>query len=166
MKLSLDDIFNSDEFGLLDMKPKNSVVKTEEDRLLDSFQEINSFFDKNNREPSTSSMSEYGLMSRLKSIRANEKHKVILKPFDKHNLLGEVEMPEISVDDIMNDDEFGLLDIDTDLSIHTFKHTPKQEERAKTDFLAQRKPMSEKEFSKNEQMFQQDHRELRKGKRK
>lgn len=166
MKLSLDDIFNSDEFGLLDIKPKTSAVKTEEDRLLDSFQEINSFYEKNNREPSTSSMSEYGLMSRLKSIRANEKHKVTLKPFDKHNLLGEVEMPEISVDDILNDDEFGLLDIDTDLSIHNFKHTPKQEERAKTDFLAQRKPLSEKEFSKYEPMFKQVHRELREGKRK
>ncbi|UOE40326.1 GIY-YIG nuclease family protein [Chryseobacterium suipulveris] len=166
MKLSLDDIFNSDEFGLLDIKPKASAVKTEEDRLLDSFQEINSFFEKNNREPSTNSMSEYGLKSRLKSIRTNEKHKITLKPFDKHNLLGEVKMPEISVVDILNDDEFGLLDTDADLSIHTFKHTPKQEERAKTDFLAQRKPMSEKEFAKYEKMFQQVHRELREGKRK
>lgn len=166
MAKTFDDIFSEDEFGLLDVKPKNSFVKTEEDRLIDSFNEINDFVDKNKREPSNSTMSEYGLMSRLKAIRDNEKHKVILKPFDIHNLLGKVELPEISLDDIINQDELGLLDDDTDLSIHVFKHTPKLEDRAKTDFVAQRKPMSEKEFSKYEKMFQQVHRELKEGKRK
>lgn len=166
MAKTLDDIFNDDDFGLLDVKPKVSAVKTEEDRLIDSFQEINAFFDKNKREPSTASMSEYGLMSRLKSIRANEKHKVILKPFDVHNLLGHVELPKVSLDDILDEDEFGLLDNDADLSIHTFKHTPIQDDRAKTDFVAQRKPMSEKEFAKYELMFKQVHKELKEGKRK
>ncbi|MDO5654633.1 MAG: GIY-YIG nuclease family protein [Flavobacteriaceae bacterium] len=166
MKLTLDDIFNDDDFGLLDVKPKTSNIKTDEDRLIDSFQEINNFYEKNKREPSPTSMSEYGLLSRLRSIRTNEKHKVILKPFDKYDLLGYVEIPKPTLSEIIEDDDFGLLEDDSDLSIHTFKHTPKQEERAKTDFVAQREPMSEKDFRKYEEMFQQVHRDLKEGKRK
>lgn len=166
MAKNLDDIFDDDEFGLLDVKPKTSIVKSDEDRLIDSFQEINAFYEKNNREPSSTSMSEYGLLSRLKSLRENEKHKIICKPFDKYNLLGHVEIPKPSLDEIIEADDFGLLDLDEDLSIHTFKHTPKHEDRAKTDFVAQRKPMSEKEFAKYEVMFQQVHKELKEGKRK
>jgi hypothetical protein len=91
-KLTIDDIFNDDDFGLLESKVKTSTVKTDEDRLIDSFEEINAFFDKNNREPNTSSMSEYGLLAKLKNFRQNETQKKTLKPFDRHNLLGFVEM--------------------------------------------------------------------------
>lgn len=45
-KLTIDDIFNDDDFGLLDSKAKTSTIKTDEDRLIDSFEEINVFFDK------------------------------------------------------------------------------------------------------------------------
>lgn len=168
MAKTLDDIFNNDEFGLLDVKPKTTVVKSDEDRLIESFEEINSFYEKNKREPLATSMSEYGLLSRLKSLRNNEKNKIICKPFDRFNLLGYVEMPKPTIEEIIkeDEDELGLLDLDADLSIHNFKHTPKQEQRAKTDYVAQRKPMSEKEFSKYEKMFQKVHRELREGKRK
>lgn len=166
MAKTLDDIFNDDEFGLLDFKPKVSVVKTEDDRLVDSFQEINSFFEKNNREPSTSSMSEYGLMSRLKSFRANEKHKIVIKPFDKYNLLGHVEMPKPTLEEILLEDDFGLLDSDGDNSIHAFNHTPKAGERADADFVAQRKPIKDKDFKKYDEMFHQVHKDLKEGKRK
>lgn len=166
MAKTLDDIFNDDEFGLLDFRPTVSVVKTDEDRLIDSFQEINSFFEKNNREPSTSSMSEYGLMSRLKSFRENEKHKIIIKPFDKYNLLGHVEMPKPTLEEIFLEDDFGLLDSDSDNSIHAFHHTPKAGERADADFVAQRKPIKDKDFKKYDEMFRQVHKELQEGKRK
>ena len=89
-KPTLDDIFNDDEFGLLDSKIKTSNIKSEEDRLIDSFEEINTFFDKNKREPSTSTMSEYGLLAKLKNFRQDEVKKKIVKPFDRHNLLGYV----------------------------------------------------------------------------
>ena len=49
-KLTIDDIFNDDDFGLLDSKAKTSTVKTDEERLIDSFDEINAFIDKNGRE--------------------------------------------------------------------------------------------------------------------
>lgn len=164
-KLTIDDIFNDDDFGLLDSKVKTSTVKTDEDRIIDSFEEINVFIDKNEREPSKSSMSEYGLMAKLKNFRENEDQKKILKPYDRHNLLGHVEIEKQSIDDILNDDEFGLLDSDKDLDIFKFKHTPKPEDRAEADFVAQRKPMKEKEFEKYEKLFLKVHREIKEGKR-
>jgi hypothetical protein len=165
-KLSLDDIFDDDDFGLLDSKVKTSTVKTDENRLIDSFEEINTFFDKNKREPNKSSMSEYGLMAKLKNFRENEAQKKVLKPYDRHNLLGYVEMEKQTIDDIFDDDDFGLLDADKDLDIFKFKHTPRPEERAEADFVAQRKPLKEKEFEKYEAMFQKVHKEIKEGKRK
>jgi len=166
-KLTIDDIFDDDDFGLLDSKAKTSIIKTDEDRLIDSFEEINAFFDKNEREPNKSSMSEYGLMAKLKNFRENEAQKKILKPFDRHNLLGYVEMEKQTIDDILSeDDELGLLDSDKDLDIFKFKHTPKPEDRADADFVAQRKPIKEKEFEKYEELFLKVHKEIKEGKRK
>lgn len=165
-KLTIDDIFNDDDFGLLDSKVKTSTVKTDEERLIDSFEEINVFIDKNDREPNKSSMSEYGLLAKLINFRENEEQKKILKPFDRHNLLGHVEMEKQSIDDILNDDDLGLLEPDKDLDIFKFKHTPRPENRAETDFVDQRKPMKEKDFEKYEKMFLQVHKEIKEGKRK
>jgi len=166
-KLTIDDIFDDDDFGLLNSKAKTSSVKTDEERLIDSFEEINSFIDKNKREPNKSSMSEYGLMAKLKNFRENEAQKKILKPFDRHNLLGYVELEKTTIDDILNeDDELGLLDSDKDLDIFKFKHTPKPEDRADADFVAQRKPIKEKEFEKYDAMFLKVHKEIKEGKRK
>lgn len=164
-KISLDDIFNDDEFGLLDSTPKASNVKTPDQRLIHSFEEINAYIDKNGREPNTSSMSEYGLLARLKNIRENEQQKLSLKPFDRHNLLGEVEIPKASIDDILNDDEFGLLETDSDLSIFKFKHISKEDEREKADFVSQRRPLKENEFKSYEAIFQKVHQEIKEGKR-
>lgn len=166
MPKSLEDIFNDDAFGLLDFKENKTIVKSDDDRLIDSFFEINDFFEKTGREPSDTSMSEYGLYARLKNLRADEKYKKIVKGFDKFNLLGEVQIEDISIDDILNDDTLGLLDTESDNSIFNFNHTPKAEDRAPTDFMAQRKPMSENEFEKYEIMFRQVHKELKEGKRK
>ncbi len=167
IKPTLDDIFNDDDdFGLLDIKPKTSNVKSEEDRLIDSFEEINLFIDKNKREPSSSSMSEYSLLAKLKNFREDEESKKILKPFDRHDLLGYVELDIPTMDDILNDDEFGLLDNDDDLDIFKFKHTPKPQDRAKTDFVAKRENIKEEEFAKYELMFHKVHKELKQGIRK
>jgi len=166
-KLTLDDIFSDDDFGLLDSKAKTLTVKTDEDRLTDSFEEINVFFDKNNREPNSKSMSEYGLLAKLKNFRQNEEQKKTLKPFDRHNLLGYVEIVKPTIDDILNEeDDFGLLDSDKDLDIFRFNHTPKPEDRAETDFVASRKAIKDKDFEKYEEMFQKVHKEIKEGKRK
>lgn len=165
-KKTLDDIFNDDDFGLLDSKSKTSNLKSEDDRLIDSFEEINIFIDKNNREPNSSSMSEYGLLAKLRNFKQDEKSKKILKPFDRHNLLGYVEIVKPTIDEIFNDDDLGLLNTDEELSIFKFKHIPKPEDRADTDFVAQRKSIKEKDFKKYEEMFQKVHQEIKDGKRK
>lgn len=166
MAKTLDDIFNEDDLGLLDSNEKKSVIKTDEDRLLESFEEINSFFEKNKREPSTSSIAEYSLLARLKEFRNNENKKRIVKPFDRFNLLGEVEYETPSIDEIILDDDLGLLDSDGDNSIFEFKHTPQIDKRAKADSIAQRKSLSDDDFAKYEVMFQNVHRDLKSGRRK
>lgn len=166
-KLTIDDIFNDDEFGLLDSKPKVSNVKTADDRLIDSFEEINVFVDKNNREPNSNSMSEYNLMARLKTFRTDESKKKALKPFDRHDLLGYVEMDKLTVDDILEDcDDFGLLNTEEELSIFRYRNIPNPAERAEPDFIAQRQSMEEEDFKLYEEMFQKVHKEIREGKRK
>ncbi len=165
-KKTLDDIFDDDDFGLLDVKPKSSNVKSEDDRLIDSFEEINAFIDKNNREPSASSMSEYSLLAKLRNFREDEKSKKVLKAFDRYDLLGYVEMDKPTINDIFNDDDLGLLETDNELDIFKFKHTPKPQDRAETDFVAKRAPIEEKEFEKYEKMFQKVHQDLKEGTRK
>nr|WP_315265248.1 GIY-YIG nuclease family protein [Moraxella osloensis] len=164
-KLTLDDIFNDDTFGILDTKAKTTQIKTDEDRLIDEFEEINVFFDKNHREPSQGSMSEYALMARLKKVRSDEVIKKTLKPFDRHNLLGHVEMDSPTLADVLNDDS-GILDTSDDLSIFKYRHIPKEEDRAKTDFMAKRKPLGDREFAPYEKIFHKVHQEIKDGKRK
>lgn len=163
-KLTLDDILNDDS-GILDIRVKEVQVKSDEDRLIDEFEEINTFFDKNHREPNQSSMSEYSLMARLKKIRSSDSIKKAVKPFDRHNLLGYVEIETTSLDEILNDDS-GILDTSNDLSIFTYQHIPKEEDRASTDFVARRKPMGDREFAPYEKMFHKVHQEIKDGQRK
>lgn len=166
MAKTLDDIFDDDDFGLLNHREKSANIKTDEDRLIDSFEEINIFYAKNNSEPSTGSMSEYNLSARLKGFRSNDGKKKILKPFDRFNLLGDVEMEKKTLDDILAEDDLGLLNPEGDLSIFDFKHTPKVDKRADTDFVAQRTAIPDNDFVKYEAMFKQVHQELKVGKRK
>lgn len=164
-KLTIDDILNDDTFGILDTKAKATQVKTDEDRLIDEFEEINVFLDSNHREPSQGSMSEYSLMARLKKVRNDDNIKKILKPFDRHNLLGCVEINTPTLDNVLNDNS-GILDTSDDLSIFKYRHIPKEEDRAKTDFMAKRKPLGDREFAPYEKMFHKVHQEIKDGKRK
>ena len=167
-KITLDDIFNDDEFGLLESKAKVSNIKSEEERLIDSFQEINAFYQKNNREPKADVfvVSERSLGVVLKELRKNNKKIEILKPYDTYDLLGNVIVEINSIDDILNDDEFGLLDTDGTLEIFKLKNVPSSKDREETDFVARRKPIKEKEFASYETAFKKVHQELREGKRK
>src|SRR5699024_7218098 len=122
MPKSLDDIFEDDDFGLLDSKPQTNYVQTDEDRLIESFEEINVFYEKHEREPSSDSMSEYALQARLRAIRENEQTKGVLKAFDRNNLLGDVEEAPKSIEDIFENDSLGLLeDGEEDTSIFNFE---------------------------------------------
>lgn len=160
----LDDIFNNDEFDILNVKPKISYARNADERLSASFNEVNDFIEKYNKEPqpNPANISEFQLYSRLKKIRENPEKMLSLQDQDVHGLLN-VEKKEInSIDDIFNDDTFDLLNDDTDL--FDFKHTPKDHERAATDFVARRKPL--KDFDKYEQQFKEIQKDLAEGKRK
>jgi hypothetical protein len=159
-KKTLEDIFKDDEFGILDSKPKNSNIKTEDERLIESFQEINAFFEKNNREPEATNVTEFKLLARLKALRNDAKKTEILKHYDYHNLLNTKEEVK-SVADILKDDDLGILDTKEALSIFKLKNVPSSTERAESDFVAQRKAMEDKEFLPYEAMFKVIHKQLR-----
>ena len=56
-----------------------------------------------------------------------------------------------SLDDIFNSDEFGLLNTQNEVDIHTLKNVPKVEKRADADFVARREKFDD--FDKYEQLF-------------
>lgn len=160
----LDAIFNDDEFGILNVKPKFTNARNADERLSASFNEVNVFFEKYKKEPqpNPANISEFQLYSRLKSIRSDLEKMQSLEEQDIYGLLN-FEVKQInSIDDIFNDDSFDFLDDDTDL--FDFKHTPKDHERAATDFVARRKPL--KDFDKYEQQFKVIQNDLAEGKRK
>lgn len=162
----LDEIFSNDPLGLLNVKPKASNVKTADERLSNSFEEINDFVAKNEREPAPnpSNISEYQLYSRLKSLREDEGKMIALEPQDTYGIL-KVEKKEInSIDDIFNDDILGMFDDGEAQSLFEFKHTPREIARAEADFVARRKPC--KNFKDYEEAFKSVQADLSNGKRK
>lgn len=161
----LDDIFNDDPLGLLNVKAKKSSARTSDERLASSFDEINDFIEKHEREPESNpgNITEYKLYSRLKSLREDEEKMMALEPQDKYGLF-DVEKKEFnSIDDIFEDDMLGIFD-DENADLFEFKHTPKPDERAAADFVAKRKPC--KNFQDYEDRFNEIHSDLASGERK
>jgi hypothetical protein len=162
----LDEIFSNDPLGLLNVKPKNSNIKTADERLSNSFEEINDFISKNEREPAPNptNPTEYQLYSRLKNLREDEDKMLALEPQDTYGLL-KVEKKEInSIDDIFNDDILGMFDDGEAQSLFEFNHTPREIARAEADFVARRKPC--KNFKDYEEKFKSVQADLTSGKRK
>ena len=166
---SLVDIFADVEFDLVDDKKeaKKSTVQNTDQRLLASFEQINSFFEKNDREPEANiaNISEYQLYTRLKSLKESPEKIEALKNADKFKLLKAKEEKKIeSLEDIFNDDDFSILDNDEDEGLFDFRHTPKEYERAASEFVARRKRC--KDFEKYEQLFKEVQKDLSENKRK
>ena len=161
----LKEIFDNDPFGLLNIIPKKSAAQTSDERLASSFDEINDFIENNKREPKPdpTNISEYKLYSTLKGLRENEEKMIALEPQDKYGLLN-IEKKEInSIDDIFGDDSLDILGDDAE-GLFTFKHTPKDYERAKADFLGKR--FKCKDFDEFEHLFKEVQDDLALGKRK
>ena len=168
-------ISENDKFGLFNIKPKSNQRNAEE-RLVSSFQVIVDFYEENSREPEFSKLNiqECQLYYELKGIRLNKEKCIALKDYDTYGLLDDTkELNQTqtsienkkefnSIDDILNNDRFGIFDSDD--SIFEIKHISVQKDRAKTDFLAKRK--SCKEFEKFEPLFKQCHIDLKDGNRK
>jgi hypothetical protein len=160
----LKEIFENDPLGLLVIKSTNSPVRNEDERLVASFQEINLFFELNNREPELGGdIQEHQLYSRLKSIRENPLKIEMLKIHDIYEILDYIPKEITSLDDVLSDDLLGILN-DDDTGLFDLKHVTKFKERESTDFVAQRKPC--KDFNLYEAKFKQIQSELKSGKRK
>jgi hypothetical protein len=160
----LKEIFENDPLGLLIIKPTNSSGRNEDERLAASFQEINLFFEQNNREPELGGgIQEHQLYSRLKSIRENPLKMEMLKIHDIYELLDYTPKEVTSLDDVLNDDILGILG-DDNTGLFELKHVTKFTERESADFVARRKKC--KNFNDYEHLFVNVQRELKEGKRK
>lgn len=155
----LNRILKEDPLGILKTKVSNPI--SIDQRLKDSFEEINIFIDENNREPEkTTDIVERKLFSRLSELRKDFQKAMLLKDLDRHNLLAEVKDIE-TVDDILNNDVLGLLDDDSESIFNIKNFTFKKN---KTDFVARRRPCSN--FSDYVENFKTVQKEIKEGKRK
>ena len=156
-------IFENDTLGLLKTKPISSPI-TSDQRLISSFEEINTFFSEHNREPSeTLDLIERKLFSRLNEIRKDSFKIKELKKFDKFNLLGEIKEIK-TIDDILENDHLGILDSSKEEEIFKLENINSNLKRNKTDFVARRTPC--KNFSNYENKFKEIHKDIKNGKRK
>ncbi len=136
----------NDPFGLLKVKAKQSTHRDEVKMIKENFQNILDFYEKNEREPSRdATRAERTLALRLQGIREDKNQIIILKEFDKFDLL----------ENDFSDDPFGLLDgVDDD--IFTLKHVSKVIDAP--DYVAKRKVC--KDFTKYEKLFKSCHADL------
>lgn len=161
-KEDLLKIIADDELGLLTLPLVSSPISADS-RLIESFEEINSFYEEHKREPSSGNgILEHKLKARLEGIKTDNAKMIALKSLDKYNLLPETEQKIKSIDDIFEDDEYGILEDES--SIFQLKNIPSIVERAETDFVARRKPCNN--FKKYAPLFDKAHEEIRAGKRK
>ena len=162
----LQNLIDDDELGLLNIKPKGKPISTNQ-RLINSFKEINDFIDKNGREPAISSdILENELCYRLEGIRACKVKVKQLKAEDKHNLLPAVDEDAVptTIDDVFADDDMGLLDDDGD-NIYNLQHGLEKSKRTvgTFDYVAQRVKCAD--FSKYENLFKQCQSDIKNQKR-
>lgn len=160
------DIFSDDPLGLLNISiPEESTERTTEDKkLIESFEEINDFYESNKREPKVGAdISEFMLASRLQGIRNNPAKVKVLLPFDFHDLLKCEQSKSITIEQILGDDPLNLLVNDNDDSIYKLVHV-KRSDRIRPDYVSRRTRC--KEFETYEVLFQNIHDDLKSGRRK
>lgn len=176
---SLDEVFSaSDEFGLLNVKPK-ATSPSKGDLLASRFEEINQFIDQHGRLPLVhgEQLSERQMAKRLAATLERVEEHEALQSFDRHGLLSGFSLmqeaiedgpapqplvaPEdvISIDDILDGDDLGLLDLG-DTSILDIKHVPLTKETP--DEVAQRTPCED--FWRFKSIFSDLHADLKSGK--
>jgi hypothetical protein len=161
----LEEILSSDPLGLLNVKPKIEAISADQ-RLIESFQEINKFYELHKRVPAESNdITERKLFSRLSHLKKDFDKALSLKEFDIHGLLADIKEIE-TIDDVMDVDPLGLLSSEENDEVDIFTHrfTKTMSEREKADFVAKRKKC--KEFDKYESLFKQVHLDLKNNIRK
>jgi hypothetical protein len=162
-----NNVFSNDPLGLLNIKPVEVQQNhtDSEQRLIESFEEINSFYEENSREPQSSSdIGEFMLAARLQGIRSNPEKVKLLLPFDFYNLLKSEESKSITVEDIIGDDPLNLLVGNDDVDdIFSLTHVRKSD-RIHPDYISRRTVC--KNFDEYKALFDGIHNDLKIGKRK
>ena len=156
-----------DDSGLLDVKPRASMVVSEDGRILQAFEEVNGFFDRMGFVPGQGpkerkiGVFERALQSRLKAYLDNSKlHKTLL-PYDRHSMLASVvPAPAVSLDDVLDSDDDLLVAPNASLfEMRIAKSLP-----AKPDMVSERVPCAD--FTNFEPLFNKVAAELTSGARK
>jgi T5orf172 domain len=168
----LDKLIAADDLGLLKLQPKRTPQSTEEERLLEGFQELIRFVEATGAAPveRADGMNERLLFARLNAIKQNPVQCERLLPFDSYGLLkaemagGGIERsPAATIDDILDDVFLDSLEPEAP-DIFTIKHIPVVKETEAPDYVAQRKPC--KDFHLFEEQFQDCQRQLKAEKRR
>lgn len=159
-KPTLDDILGGSD-PLLNVKPSTRTASSEQQRILDTFGEVNQFIDRFKRKPGDTdkpSVSERGLRMKLNGLMNDPAARDLLLPCDRHQLLAAPLKPPQTLDEIFYDE---LLTTPQD-EIFDLVHV--KPSVAKPDEVAERQVC--KEFDKFKPLFEQCVREMNEGKRK
>ncbi|AMV15258.1 TPA: GIY-YIG nuclease family protein [Legionella pneumophila] len=160
-KVDLLKLIEDDNLGLLKIHPKKSSMLTADERLVESFHEINKFISVYGREPEPGKdFYEHKLHARLKGIRENDEKISALTDLDEYGLLQKKNKEIKSIQDIFENDELGIF-TGEDEGIFDVKYVPK--ETTMPDYVASRKLCND--FKKYENKFIQCQSEISNGKR-
>jgi hypothetical protein len=158
----LQDIFDNDPLGLLDVKPVASA-RNEDNVLISKFQEINDFYQHNKRLPlENNGVNEHTLYSRLCDFRDTDSKREILEKYDEYGLLVPVEKKVFTIENILDEDPLGLLDEDN-MGLFDFNLVRRPDERASAEYIARRKYCAD--FENYESKFKEVQQDLKEGKR-
>jgi hypothetical protein len=122
-KRTLDDVFNDDPLGLLEVSVTKSKKLSHYAIYYETFEELKSFIESNGREPDieATNIHEAKLAARLSKLRSTPEALEALAPFDTEGLLGTKssgeKKTELTIDDVLSSD---LLADDDD--IFNLKH--------------------------------------------
>jgi hypothetical protein len=140
-RLTIDEIFNDELIG--DVAPITKPT-TDEDRILQGFEEINQFIDRHNRIPGEGdekpSVAEKSLQFKLQGLRKSQNAVELLMPCDRHNILvvDEESLPT-TLDEILDlDDELLTTPSDNIFTLHHV-HAPS----ARPDWVSKRQRCTE-----------------------
>ncbi|MCP3385930.1 GIY-YIG nuclease family protein [Bradyrhizobium sp. CCGUVB4N] len=160
-KPTLDDLLSGSD-PLLNVKLTTKTVSSEQQRIVDTFAEVNTFIDRHKRKPGDTdkpSVSERALRMKLNGLLNDPAVHETLLPHDRHALLPAAPaQPPQTLDDIFDDD---LLKTPQD-DIFDLVHV--KPAAARPDEVAERQVCAE--FDKFKPLFEQCVREMAESKRK
>lgn len=148
-KRTLDDVFNDDPLGLLEVSVTKSKKLSHYAIYYETFEELKSFIEANGREPDieATNIHEAKLAARLSKLRSTPEALEALAPFDTEGLLGTKssgeKKTELTIDDVLSSD---LLTDDDD--IFNLKHVTvgTKSQTASADMATRKKCMDFKSF--------------------